>query len=72
MAQDADGRSLWELTWSRARGISSGLQPQLLAASGVPYRLMLWHVCKTWICLAASGCDSALSGIETASHACKP
>lgn len=38
-AQDADGRSLWELTWSRARVISSGLQPQLLAASGVPRRL---------------------------------
>ena len=35
VAQDADGRSLWELTWSRARVISSGLQPQLLAASGV-------------------------------------
>lgn len=33
-AQDADGRSLWDLTWARARGISSGLQPQLLAASG--------------------------------------
>ncbi|KAK9841755.1 hypothetical protein WJX81_000904 [Elliptochloris bilobata] len=32
---DADGRSLWDLTWSRARGISSGLQPQLLAVSGV-------------------------------------
>ena len=43
MAQDADGRSLWELTWSRARVISSGLQPQLLAASGVADENIVWQ-----------------------------
>ena len=33
--QDAEGRNLWDLTWHKARGISSGLTPQLLASSGV-------------------------------------
>ena len=33
--QDADGRSMWTLTWSKAHAISSGLNPGLLAASGL-------------------------------------
>ena len=37
-AQDPSGRSLWALTWSQSREISSGLTPQLLASSGVSPR----------------------------------
>lgn len=36
--QDPSGRSLWALTWSQSREISSGLTPQLLASSGVSPR----------------------------------
>lgn len=35
LVQDAAGESLWDLTWARAREVSSGLSPQLLAQSGV-------------------------------------
>ena len=33
--QDADSRSMWTLTWSKAHTISSGLNPGLLSASGL-------------------------------------
>ena len=33
--QDAQGHSLWELTWHRAQAVSSGLTPALLASSGL-------------------------------------
>ena len=35
LAQDARGHNLWQLTWTHARDISSGLSPQLLASTGV-------------------------------------
>ena len=35
MVQDARGHNLWQLTWTHARDISSGLSPQLLATTGV-------------------------------------
>jgi brefeldin A-resistance guanine nucleotide exchange factor 1 len=31
----AEGRSLWDLTWSKAGGISSGLNPGMLNAAGI-------------------------------------
>ena len=33
--QDAEGRALWDMTWHKARSISSGLSPQLLVNSGL-------------------------------------
>ena len=35
LLQDSRGHSLWQLTWTHARDISSGLSPQLLASTGV-------------------------------------
>lgn len=35
MLQDSEGTNLWEMTWNRAYGVSSGLTPSILAASGV-------------------------------------
>ncbi len=35
LTQDARGHNLWQLTWTHARDISSGLSPQLLASTGV-------------------------------------
>ena len=32
---DAQGRSLWELTWAKSAGISSGLNPGMLQAAGI-------------------------------------
>ena len=34
-AQDSEGRALWDMTWHKARSISSGLTPQLLVSSGL-------------------------------------
>jgi hypothetical protein len=33
--EDAEGRSLWDLTWAKAHGISSGLNPAMLRDAGV-------------------------------------
>ena len=33
--QDAEGHNLWDMTWHRAYGVSSGLTPALLVPSGV-------------------------------------
>lgn len=33
--QDGEGHNLWDMTWHRAYGVSSGLTPNLLAPSGV-------------------------------------
>lgn len=33
--QDSEGRALWDMTWHKARSISSGLSPQLLVNSGL-------------------------------------
>ena len=33
--QDSEGRALWDMTWHKARSISSGLTPQLLVSSGL-------------------------------------
>ena len=35
VVQDSEGRALWDMTWHKARSISSGLTPQLLVASGL-------------------------------------
>ena len=34
-SQDSEGRALWDMTWHKARSISSGLTPQLLVSSGL-------------------------------------
>lgn len=34
-SQDSEGRALWDMTWHKARSISSGLTPQLLVTSGL-------------------------------------
>ena len=36
--QDSKGNNLWEMTWNRAYGVSSGLTPQILASSGMAVR----------------------------------
>lgn len=33
--KDGEGNSLWELTWHKARAVSSGLTPALLQSAGV-------------------------------------
>ncbi|KAL3131638.1 hypothetical protein ABBQ38_007935 [Trebouxia sp. C0009 RCD-2024] len=33
--KDSEGRALWDMTWHKARSISSGLTPQLLVTSGL-------------------------------------
>lgn len=35
MRQDAEGHSLWDLTWYKAHSISANLTPNLLAEAGV-------------------------------------
>ena len=35
VSQDSEGRALWDMTWHKARSISSGLTPQLLVSSGL-------------------------------------